>query len=70
MQVYHIEHSKGDWTPEGDGALMASHSSGIPHLDYLQYRALAVRMRKERRPIMFNDEDWGLAGERLPEIIP
>ena len=69
MQVYHMEHSTAGWTPEGDGALVAANSNGIPHLDYMQYRTFAVRMRKERQPIEFNDKKWGLADEVLPEVM-
>lgn len=69
MQIYHIEHSIGSgWTPEGQAALINRiEAAGIPQLDYQQYRTLAIRMRKERRPIQFNDENWGLADEQLLE---
>ena len=70
MRIYHIEHSTGPgWKPEGDGALTASvNPAGIPKLDYPQYRELAIRMRKERRPIILNKESWGLGDEQLVEI--
>ena len=70
-QIYHIEHSTGTgWTPEGDGALMARiNSAGIPKLDYERFKELAIRMHKERRPIIMNDEGWGLANEQLNETI-
>src|SRR3989449_2053135 len=70
-QIYHIEHSTGTgWTPEGDGALMARiNSAGIPKLDYERFKELAIRMHKERRPIIMNDEGWGLANEQLHETI-
>ena len=33
-----------------------------------RFDELAIRMRKERRPVVFNGEDWGLADEQLPEM--
>jgi len=69
LQIYHIEHSTGSgWVPEGDGALRAMAKSAVPGLAYSKYRELAIRMRKERRPIILNEEDWGLADEQLPEM--
>jgi hypothetical protein len=31
-------------------------------------RAWAVKMRRERQPLILNEEDWGLANEELPEV--
>jgi len=33
-----------------------------------RFDELAIRMRKGRRPVVFNGEDWGLADEQLPEM--
>jgi len=72
LEIFHIDHSVGDnWQPEGDGALTArSKALDVPQLDYRQYRELAISMRRERRGIIVNDENWGLAEEALPEIVP
>jgi hypothetical protein len=69
MQIYHIEHSVGSgWTPEGQEALLNRiEAAGIPQLDYQEYRKLSIRMREDRRPIMFNEENWGLADHELKE---
>jgi hypothetical protein len=69
-RIYHIEHSASPgWKAEGDGALMAMmNPGGIPQLGYMRYQEFAIRMRRERRPMIFNGEDWGLAGEPLPEM--
>ena len=69
MQIYHMEHSTGSaWGPEGDGAFMARTDSEIPRFAYSQYRELAIRMRRERRAILLNGDNWGLRDDRLPEM--
>jgi hypothetical protein len=69
MQIYHIEHSKGSgWTPEGHQALATRiQAARIAQLEYNDYLRFAIRMRQERRPIIFNEENWGLAHLDLPE---
>ena len=71
MRIYHIEHGSGSgFTPEGeqhlDGRLKAA---GVPKLTDDEFAVWAIRMRREGRPIIFNDEKWGLAGEGLPETV-
>jgi len=68
MRIYHIEHSSG-WTPEGDSK-MREHLRimRIPVLDFPQFESWAIRMQKEKRPVVFNSEEWGLASENLMEI--
>ena len=70
MNVYHIDHSSGPgWTAEGDGALAArTKATAVPQLSYDEYRKFAMQMRQEGRPIIFNNEDWGLAEVELPEF--
>lgn len=70
--VYHIEHATGSgWSPEGEGALNARLArAGVPQMSLAELQKLAVRMRGERRPIVFNGEGWGLAGEPLEEWSP
>lgn len=69
MRIYHIEHATGSgWTPEGKIKLNNRlKTAGIPQLDHDQFAAWATQMRGERRPIIFNDETWGLANEDFPE---
>ncbi|MCP4372164.1 MAG: hypothetical protein GY797_29210 [Deltaproteobacteria bacterium] len=71
MQVYHIEHATGSgWTPEGQQKLNTRLSAvGIPQLDHDKFTVWATQMRQNRRPIIFNNNNWGLANESLTEII-
>jgi len=70
MVIYHIEHALGSgWTPDGHDALKKRlEGAGVPQLSDEQLYAWAVQMRRERRPILFNAENWGLVAENLPEI--
>lgn len=66
MRVYHIEHA-----PRGDGASVAlsnrpSDSTQL-QVTHQQYRAWIDRMRRWKRPVIFNGKDWGLANESLAE---
>ena len=69
MCIYHIEHAAGSgWTPEGEKQLcerLARH--GIPWLSYHEVAGWAAEMHRLGRPLIFNLEDWGLAGECLAE---
>lgn len=66
-RMYHIEHSAG-WTPEGDRKMREwLKASGIPMLEFPEYESWAILMQKERRPMVFNNAEWGLASEHLPE---
>jgi hypothetical protein len=71
MRIYHIEHGVGSgFTPEGAQALYSRiDSSGIPRLEDKEIIDMAVKMRRQGRPIMFNSENWGLANEVLPETL-
>jgi hypothetical protein len=69
MRIYHVEHTEG-WSPEieRDGTLRRwLDSAGIPQLSIEQVYALSLQMQRKQRPIVFNDENWGLALENLPE---
>lgn len=72
MRIYHIEHGTGSgWTPEGEGRLnQRLEKAGIPQLDPRQLDDWAVEMRRERKTMVFNGEDWGLAACALPETSP
>ncbi len=69
MRIYHIDHSSGSgWTPEGEKILNARLAEkAIPKMTNEELETLATQMRLERKPILFNDEKWGLAGYDLPE---
>ena len=70
--VFHIDHSAG-WTPEveRDQSLNKRLSDAqIPRITNEQLDDWAVQMRREKKPIIFNDVTWGMAEENLPETIP
>jgi hypothetical protein len=67
--IYHIEHA-GGWTPEveNDRSLYARlDNRGVPHLTYERLKELVALMRRDRKPLIFNDDSWGLAEFELPE---
>lgn len=67
MRIYHIEHGSG-WSIEGEAALnQRLAAAGIEQLTHEQYHRWAVRMRRDREPMTFNDEHWGLARQRFDE---
>jgi hypothetical protein len=70
MKIYHLEHAIGSgFSPEGEAKLNARLAErGIEQLRHEQFHAWAVRMRRERKAMMFNGEEWGLVRDELPEI--
>jgi hypothetical protein len=72
--VRHMDHSRGSgWTPEGAGDLFARMSSrNIPVLtnDMIarEVQRLGLSGMRTPRPRTYNDDDWGYARERLPEV--
>lgn len=69
MKTYHIEHGKG-WSPQGEKELNERlATAGIDQLDHQQFHKWAIQMRRERKPMLFNDENWGFAGESLSEQV-
>jgi hypothetical protein len=71
MRIYHIEHGLGSgWTPEGQAKLFERlRAKGVAWFDYHELVACAVQMRKLNSPMIFNRENWGLAGVELPETL-
>jgi hypothetical protein len=69
MRIYHIEHGVGSgWSPEGQARLFQRlRAKGIACLEYQELVAWAAQMRKLNSPLIFNRENWGLAGCDLPE---
>ena len=67
MRMYHMEHSSG-WTPEQqDNLFKRLKDKDIPYLSFEEFKLLAKQMHREKRPIIFNKEDWGLGSEILLE---
>jgi hypothetical protein len=71
MRIYHIEHGTGSgWTPEGAAKLMERIAAkGIACLECQEVLAWATEMRRRNRPLVFNDENWGLPADVLPETV-
>ncbi|MBI4620098.1 MAG: hypothetical protein HY739_08045 [Desulfobacterales bacterium] len=69
MRLYHIEHH-GAWIAEKASKLeKEKKSEDIPVLSLSQFQEWASEMNRNRRPIIFNDSEWGFASERLKETI-
>ena len=71
MRVYHIEHSSG-WTPEVERSQVIDKrlsSLGVPKLSLEQLDAIVRLMHQLGKPILFNDENWGLSQHALPETV-
>lgn len=69
MRIYHLEHT-GGWQPsEGKTRRLETHlkRSGVPQLAASAFNAWALAMTESKRPIIFNDENWGMAGEAFDE---
>jgi len=69
MRIYHLEHT-GGWRPsEGETRELETHlkRSGVPQLNDSALSAWALAMIQSKRPLMFNDEHWGLADEVFEE---
>jgi hypothetical protein len=71
MRIYHIEHGTGSgWTPEGQTALFERIAAkGLSFLDNEEVLVWAAQMKRLNSPMIFNHEDWGLAGYDLKETI-
>jgi hypothetical protein len=69
-RIYHIEHGIGSgFTPEGAQALYSRlDTAGVDRLEYEQILDWAIEMRRNG-PILFNEENWGLADYDLPEMV-
>lgn len=65
MRIYHLEHALS-WTQEGEVRERLKRL-GVPILEWEQYERWFVRMYYAKRPMIFNDETWGLASQSLPE---
>jgi hypothetical protein len=69
MRIYHIEHGSG-WTPEGQARLFEQFATrGISFIDNEEVLAMAAQMQRWGAPMIFNRDDWGLAGFTLKETL-
>jgi hypothetical protein len=71
MRIYHIEHASGSgWTPEGQAKLFQRiAAAGLSWVDNDTLLAWGGQMRRFESPMLFNRENWGLAGFDLPETV-
>ena len=71
MRTYHIEHSSG-WTPEAERSQVLNNrlkKLKIPQLSMDQLTAMAQLMSQLDKPLIFNDENWGMIQKSLPEWV-
>ncbi len=71
MRIYHIEHGTGSgWTPEGQAKLFERIAArGLSFVDNEDVLSWAAQMRRLNAPMIFNHENWGLAGFDLKETV-
>jgi hypothetical protein len=71
IRIYHIEHETGSgWTPEGHKRLFDRlAANGIAWLNSDRVSAWAAEMERLGSTMIFNRENWGLAGDVLPETV-
>lgn len=69
LPIFHIEHP-GGWTPETDhdqSYQTRLSKSGVPQLTTYQLDKWIKIMNRKKRPISFNNKNWGLADFNLRE---
>ncbi|PZV12596.1 MAG: hypothetical protein DCF22_12080 [Leptolyngbya sp.] len=71
MRMYHIEHTSG-WTPETERTQILNKrlaSLKVPQLSGEQFDAVVQLMHQLNKPLIFNDENWGMVAASLPDMI-
>jgi hypothetical protein len=69
--VYHLEHG-GGFKPDTAGLKQLNDRldrDAIPQVTYQQFLDWVIQMFRQRRPIAFNEPDWGLAAVELRDTI-
>src|SRR5262249_48364761 len=68
FHAFHVEHESLSQR-RADGLAVSNETNGVgpPRITDDQLAAWADEMRESGRPIAFNRDDWGFAGEVLPE---
>jgi hypothetical protein len=69
MRMYHIEHTSG-WTPETERTQILNKRLAllkVPQLSSEQFDAVVKLMHQLNKPLIFNDENWGMVAASLPE---
>lgn len=66
MRIYHIDHGSSE-AKERHSLVDRLRAGGVPVMEWEDCESLIMQMYREKNPIVFNGEDWGLASESLPE---
>ena len=66
-RIYHLEHSTS-WAAV-DAEERVRWFSRMPWIEYRLVEDLWTKMRREHRPFLFNDEDWGFGAHDLLEVV-
>ncbi|MFC0271933.1 hypothetical protein ACFFIX_10770 [Metabacillus herbersteinensis] len=67
--IFHIDHIAG-WSLEGQNELLKRLTAkDIQSLEYGQYLDLTLKMHIERKPLIFNDQNWGFRKNMLQEYV-
>jgi hypothetical protein len=71
-RIYHLEHGSGFKPEPKDVEALNTRleRSAVPQVTMEQFKAWAADMYRTKQPILFNDSDWGLARDELPETGP
>jgi hypothetical protein len=75
LEIYHIDHTRA----EGDSLRnleseridpeLSTKSIKLPVLTFPELRHWGIQMRRERKPKIWNGENWGLGHEALEEVL-
>lgn len=69
LAIFHIEHG-GGYTPETLKKMDKSlEKRKLPRYDNYHFNSQAFRMSARRKPVRYNDENWGMKGIDLPESV-
>jgi hypothetical protein len=67
MRIYHMDHAAG-WTPENEPKLNKHLDKlSIPKMTDREFAEVTKKMRRDRKPILYNNQSWGLSDQFLPE---
>ena len=66
-RLYHLEHSTS-WAAL-DAEERVRWFTRLPWLEWRIVEALWEKMRRDRRPFLYNDDAWGFGTHELPEVV-
>lgn len=68
-RMYHMDHHSG-WNPDQiAGVIDTMKKKEVPMLENDQYTAWVEQMYEQKSPLVFNEENWGLADYALKETV-